>query len=87
MSTAYRGDRNVTGGTPPSDQTPANATSVMPRVEGVPMSAQIGFEPGAKIHRTGYRRDVNVTEIARGVILKDDRNASIRVWEKGMKLN
>jgi hypothetical protein len=67
MLTEYRRDRNVTGVAPPSDQAPANAASVMPRVEGVPMSAQIGFEPGAKIHRTGYRRDANVTEIARGV--------------------
>jgi hypothetical protein len=67
MLTEYRGDRNVTGVASPCDQTPANAASVMPRVEGVPMSAQIGFEPGAKIHRTGYRRDANVTEIARGV--------------------
>jgi hypothetical protein len=67
MLTEYRRDRNVAGVAPSSDQAPANAAAVMPRVEGVPMSAQIGFEPGAKIHRTGYRRDANVTEIARGV--------------------
>ena len=60
MLTEYRRDRNITGTAPPSDQAPANAVSVMPRVEGVPMSAQISFEPGAKIHRTGYRRDANV---------------------------
>jgi hypothetical protein len=34
----------------------------MPRVEGVPMSAQIGFEPGAKIHRTRYRRDLGESD-------------------------
>ena len=39
MLTEYRRDRNVAGVAPASDQAPANAAAVMPRVEGVPMSA------------------------------------------------
>jgi hypothetical protein len=34
-----------------SDQDAANAAAVMPGIEGMPVSAQIGFEPGAEIQK------------------------------------
>src|SRR6516225_781259 len=37
-------DRNIASVASTSDQDAANAAAVMPRIEGMPVSAQIGFE-------------------------------------------
>jgi hypothetical protein len=43
--------RNIASVASTSDQDAANAAAVMPGIEGMPVSAQIGFEPGAEIQK------------------------------------
>jgi hypothetical protein len=61
MLPEHDGDRNVARVASTSDQDAPNPTAVMPRIEGMPVSAKIGFEPGAKIHWIGISRDANIT--------------------------
>ena len=64
-------DRNVARVASTSDQDAANAAAVMPRIEGMPVSTQIGFKPGAEIHWIGIGGDANITQIARRVARGD----------------
>src|SRR5208282_6858960 len=52
---------------PPCDQNPSNPWHVVARVERVPASSEIGFEPGGKVHRTVWRRLSHVAEITGAV--------------------
>jgi len=71
MLPEHHRDRNIASVASTSDQDAANAAPVMPRIEGMPVSAQIGFEPGAEIHWIGIGGDANITQIARGVARGD----------------
>ena len=54
----HHGDRNVARVASTSDQDAANATAVIPRIEGMPVYAKVGFEPGAEIHWIGISGDL-----------------------------
>ena len=71
MLPEHHGDRNVARVASTSDQDAPNPPAVMPRIEGMPVSAKIGFEPGAEIHWIGISRDANITQIARCVARGD----------------
>src|SRR6516165_6677311 len=71
MLSEHHCDRNIASVASTSDQDAANAAAVMPRIEGMPVSAQIGFEPGAEIHWIEIGGDANITQIARGVARGD----------------
>jgi hypothetical protein len=71
MLPEHHGDRNVARVASTSDQDAPNPAAVMPRIEGMPVSAKIGFEPGAEIHWIGISRDANITQVARGVACGD----------------
>src|ERR1700756_572631 len=71
MLAEHHRDRNVARVASTSDQDAANAAAVMPRIEGMPVSTQIGFEPGAEIHWIGIGGDANITQIARGIACGD----------------
>src|ERR1700737_1751873 len=71
MSLEHHSDRNVARRASTSDQDAPNPAAVMPRIEGMPLSAKIGFEPGAEIHWIGISRNANITQIARGVTRGD----------------
>ena len=61
------GERHIGGVATAADQYAAYALAIVARVESVPMPAEIGFEPGAEIHRRVGRRYADVAEVAGAV--------------------
>src|ERR1700685_3086601 len=62
---AERGyDRNVGGIAPACHQDAADTRRIVARIERVPATAEIGFEPCAEIHRRRIGRAADVAEIA-----------------------
>src|SRR5207248_8175914 len=51
VRTEGRGDRDIRRVAAPREQHPADARDVVARVENVPLTAEIDFEPGREIHR------------------------------------
>src|SRR5579864_6280065 len=49
------------------NQHAADAGSIVSRVEGVPMTAEIRLEPGGEVHRGVRRRQTDVTQVAGAV--------------------
>src|SRR5579864_6479762 len=66
-----------------SNQDPAHSGFVVPGVEGVPLSVEIGLEPASEIHRRVRRGDADVTEIARTVAGGDVHAAAERDRQMG----
>src|SRR5271166_6530523 len=50
VGTKGRGNRDVRRIAAAGDQDPPDARNVVTRVKGVPLAAEIGFEPGGEIH-------------------------------------
>ena len=62
-----RSERYVCRVAPAGHQHTADTGHVVASVEGVPLSAQLSFEPGAEIHGTIDRRHANVPQVTRGI--------------------
>src|SRR5712692_4836377 len=60
-------DRHICRITPPRDQHPADTRLVVPSIEGVPVTVDVGLEPGGEIHRTVGWRHADVAEVAGAV--------------------
>ena len=73
--TEYSGQCNVGGIAPTSHQDAADSRRVMACVEGVPVTAEIGLEPRAEVHREVHRRDADVAEVA-GAIARRNVHAA-----------
>src|SRR5574341_2584469 len=71
-------DRDIRGIAPARDQHAANTRHVVPRVKRVPATAQVGLEPGGKIHRAVWRRDADVTQVAGAVACRNVHAAAER---------
>jgi hypothetical protein len=61
------GDWNVRGVTSACNRNAANPATIMPRVKGMPMTAYVCFEPGAKINGIRRRGNANVAKIPRDI--------------------
>src|SRR6476619_7530561 len=71
MLSENHGDRYITCVASVSDQDATNPTSVMSRIESMPVCSQVNFDPGAEIHGIGVDRNPNVAEIASGIARRD----------------
>src|SRR5208283_5739439 len=63
VRTKGRADRDIRCITAAGNQHPADARDVVARVKGVPLAADIGFEPGREIHRRVRERHPDIAEI------------------------
>ena len=55
----------------PRQKNTAYARNVMPRIEGVPLTAEVNFEPAAEIHRARQDRDADIPKVARGIVRRN----------------
>jgi len=62
-----RADRDIRRVATAGDQHPADARDVVPSVKGVPLAADIGFEPGCEIHRRVRGRHADIAQLAGAV--------------------
>src|SRR5688572_27472485 len=60
-------DGDVDGVTATGDQNATDARRVVAGVEGVPLPAEVGFEPAGEVHRRVWGRQADVAEIAGAV--------------------
>src|ERR1700736_2396437 len=67
MVPEHHGNGDVARVASASDQHAPNAAAVMPRIERMPVSAKIRFEPGAEVHWIGISRNANIAQIARRI--------------------
>ena len=63
---------------------PTDPRPVVARIERVPATAEIDFEPGAEIHRRRIRRHADVTEIAGAIARRNVHAAAERRREGGI---
>src|SRR5712672_4758792 len=72
------GDWNVCGIAALGDQDAADPRNVVARIEGVPVAADIGFEPAGKIACGVGRRHPDVAEIAGAIARRNVHAAAER---------
>ena len=73
-----RRDGDVCGIAAPRHQDSADARHVVPRIERVPLTAEIDFEPGREVSRRIGRRRADVTQISRAVASRYVQRATER---------
>src|SRR5207302_2933434 len=71
VRTEGRGDRDIRRVAAARDQRPADARDVVARVENVPLTTEIDFEPGREIHRRIRYRHADIAEIAGAIPCRD----------------
>src|SRR5271166_4218244 len=63
VRTKGRSDRDVGRIATAGEQHPADARNVVARIKGIPLAAEIGFEPGCEIHRRVHGRHADIAQI------------------------
>ena len=76
-----RADRDICRVATTGDQHPADARDVVPSVKGVPLAADICFEPGCEIHRRVRGWHADIAQIAGAVSRRDVHAATERDGE------
>src|SRR5438552_3812072 len=84
VGTEGAADRDVGSVAAARDQDPADARSVVARVENVPMPAEERLEPGSEVHGAVWRRHPDIAQVAGAVACRDvhapaEGNGQVRI--------